>query len=113
MRAYKICPKSRRSAPVWILDSTNTLINAFEEFKKTYGIGSAQPTEPFRYYTMLANARLGLYRDKKRLNLACNPLVDDLSSVFAEWIIKKPGFKRVENREAEQLQQTEEFSFPY
>lgn len=112
MKAYKVCPRGKRSAPQWIIDQSNSLSIALDEFKKTYGIGSAQPSETFRYYTMLANARLGLYRDKRRLNLSCNPLIDELATVFAEWVTKKPGFKRVEEKEAQTLP-NEDFVFPY
>jgi hypothetical protein len=112
MKAYKVCPKGKRSTPQWIIDQSNSLAMALDEFKKTYGIGSAQPNETFRYYTMLANARLSMYRDKRRLNLSCNPLIDELSTVFAEWVTKKPGFKRVEEKEALALP-SEEFTFPY
>lgn len=112
MKAYKICPKGNRSVPVWVSDATNSLSSAFEEFKRTYGIGNLTPSEPFRYYTMLANARLGLYRDKRRLNLSCNPLVDDLTYVFVEWISTKPGFRRLDPAEAAS-RETDEFIFPY
>lgn len=112
MKAYKVCPKGKRSSPQWIVDSMNALTIALEEFKKTYGIGAAQPNETFRYYTMLANARLSMYRDRRRLNLNCNPLIDEFSTVFAEWVTKKPGFKKVDEREGESLH-AEEFQFPY
>jgi hypothetical protein len=112
MKAYKVCPKGKRATPQWIVDSSNALTHALDEFKKTYGIGSAQPNETFRYYTMLANARLSMYRDKRRLNLACNPLIDELSTVFAEWVTKKPGFKKLDEKEAIPLS-PEEFIFPY
>ena len=112
MKAYKICPKGKRSGPVWIGDTTQTLPKAFEEFKRTYGIGNLTANEPFRYYTMLANVRLSLYRDKRRLNLNCNPLVDDLSYVFVEWISTKPGFKRMDPSELKDAD-VEDFLFPY
>jgi hypothetical protein len=112
MKAYKVCPKGKRATPQWIIDQSNSMTIALDEFKKTYGIGSAQPTETFRYYTMLANARLSIYRDKRRLNLNCNPLIDEFSTVFAEWLTKKPGFKKVEEKEAVAIEH-EEFMFPY
>ena len=112
MKAYKVCPKGKRATPQWILDQSNSLANALDEFKKTYGFSSAAPSESFRYYTMLANARLSIYRDKRRLNLSCNPLIDEFATVFAEWLTKKPGFKKVDEKEAVALG-PEEFTFPY
>jgi len=112
MKVYKVCPKGKRATPQWIIDNSNSFTIALDEFKKTYGIGSVPQQDTFRYFTMLANARLSMYRDKKRLNLNCNPLIDEFSTLFAEWITKKPGFKKVEESEAKALQQ-EEFLFPY
>jgi len=55
---------------------------------------------------------MSLFKDKTRLDLKCNPITDDLSLVFSEWINEQPGFRAVAEQELLTGIPIEEFEFP-
>lgn len=113
--AYKFCARYR-DVIWWVLDRAGQIEPAFEEFKRRYGLQtSIEPGTP-RYFAMLANVRMALFRDRKILRLNTNPLLDDLCIVFADWLTRRPGFERLQNLEVSDRirkgMRVGEFTFP-
>jgi hypothetical protein len=96
--AYKFCARYR-DVIWWVLDRAGTIHSAFEDFKRRYGLQTNIEPGTHRYFAMLANVRMALFKDRKQLQLSTNPLLDDLCIVFAEWLTKRPGFERINGAE--------------
>ena len=96
MTAYKFCARYRDSI-WWVLDGSEQIEQAFTEFKKRYGLQTNIEPGTHRYFAMLANVRMALFKDRNNLQLDTNPLLDDLCIVFADWLSKRPGFERLES----------------
>ena len=95
MTAYKFCARYR-DVIWWVLDRTDNIHGAFEDFKRRYGLQTNLEPGTHRYFAMLANVRMALFKDRKQLQLNTNPLLDDLCVVFADWLTHRPGFERIQ-----------------
>lgn len=115
MTAYKFCARYRE-AIWWVLDQSNEIPQAFEEFKRRYGLQTNLERGSHRYFAMLANVRMALFKDRKHVNFTTNPLLDDLCIVFADWLTHRPGFKKLTQEEVSNAVRkgvtVGEFSFP-
>jgi hypothetical protein len=116
MKVYRICSQLKSDVREYVAEkgAAISLNSAYEEFKNQYGLKNVERTERKtpRFFSMLANARISLYKDKRRLKLNANPLIDDFCTLFAEWLGKKPGFMRVVAQELPRNVSVEDFSFP-
>jgi hypothetical protein len=90
---------------------------AFDEFQKRYGLQPNIQRGSHRYFAMLANVRMAIFKDRRNLHLTTNPLLDDLCIVFADWVTQKPEFERITQEEVSNSVRkgirVGEFSFPY
>jgi hypothetical protein len=115
LTAYKFCARYRDSI-WWVLDKTEQIEQAFADFKRRYGLQTNIEPGTHRYFAMLANVRMALFKDRKQLHLSTNPLLDDLCIVFADWLTHRPGFERLENSAVSDRirkgMHVGEFSFP-
>lgn len=115
MTAYKFCARYR-DVIWWVLDRSEQIDQAFNEFKRRYGLQTNIEPGTHRYFAMLANVRMALFKDRNKLQLTTNPLLDDLCIVFADWLTKRPGFERIEGKAVSDKVRTGlrvgDFSFP-
>lgn len=93
--AYKFCAR-HRDAIWWVLDRSEQIDPEFQEFKKRYGLQTNIEPGTHRYFAMLANVRMALFRDRHQIQLKTNPLLDDLCIVFADWLTHRAGFEKLE-----------------
>ncbi len=98
---------------MFILDAHGQFQTTVEEFKRAYGFNHIPRGDLNAYLEGLTDSRMSLFKDKTRLDLKCNPMIDDLALVFSEWIAKKPGFRAVSEEELVTRIPIEEFEFPY
>lgn len=112
MKAYHCTGKSQKYS-TFILDAYGQFQTTVEEFKRAYGFNHIDRGDLNVYLQGLTHSRLSLFKDKARLQLKCNPMTDDLSLVFSEWISHQPGFRAVSEGELLTGIPIEEFEFPY
>lgn len=115
MTAYKFCARYRDMI-WWVLDCSGQIQPEFDEFKRRYGLQTnLEPGTP-RYFAMLANVRMALFKDRKQVQLTTNPLLDDLCIVFADWLTHRPGFEKIQSPEISDRirkgMRVGEFTFP-
>jgi hypothetical protein len=115
LTAYKFCARYR-DAIWWVLDRSGQIDQAFNEFKRRYGLQTNIEPGTHRYFAMLANVRMALFKDRKQLRLSTNPLLDDLCIVFADWLTQRQGFERLQNTDVSDRirkgMRVGDFSFP-
>ncbi len=115
LTAYKFCARYR-DAIWWVLDRSGQIESAFTEFKRRYGLQTNLEPGTHHYFAMLANVRMAIFKDRQKLNLDTNPLLDDLCIVFADWLTHRPGFERLQGKDvSDQVRKgmhVGEFTFP-
>jgi uncharacterized protein (UPF0305 family) len=110
MKVYH-CKSKKYST--FILDACGQFQTTVEEFKRTYGLHRIRNENALESMNDLIDSRMSLFKDKTRLDLKCNPMIDDLAVVFSEWISKQPGFQAVSGPEVMDWVPVEEYELPF
>lgn len=111
MIAYKIVPL-RTYVPVAYLrgmESMKPLDVALAEFQSTYGFDEHRTLRDLRKRNQ---AQVKLTKEASFLGLEHNPLYDELSQVFVDWVKKRFGYQEVDASDMAD-EATVELKFPY